>query len=255
MKIKILALALAFFSIVNAEEIIKIGASPVPHSEILNNIKDDLKNQGYVLEIKEFNDYILPNLAVDGGELDANFFQHEPYLKEFNKNKGTKLVKVANIHIEPMAIYSKKYNNFNNIKEGIVIAVPNDPTNESRALDMIAKLGLVTFKDTPLKTPLDITSNPKKIKFIELKAAQLPRALDEVDFAIINSNYALSANLNPTKDSVAIEDKDSPYANIIVVKEGNENNPKIKALVKALQSEKTKKFIDEKYSGSIVTAF
>ena len=239
----------------NAAEKIVVAATPVPHAEILNQAKEDLKKEGYTLEVKEFTDYVLPNLATDNSEVDANFFQHMPYLEEFNKSKGTKLVKVANIHIEPMAVYSKKYKNFNELKDGAKIAVPNDPTNESRALDIIAKTGLVGFNDKVLKTPIDITQNPKNIKFIELKAAQLPRALDDVDVAVINSNYALSANLNPVKDSIFIEDKNSPYANILVVKEGKEQDPKIKALTKALQSEKIKKFIEEKYNGAVIPAF
>ncbi|EKC8781881.1 MetQ/NlpA family ABC transporter substrate-binding protein [Campylobacter upsaliensis] len=257
MNIKTLLLAslVGFTLNLNAAEKIVVAATPVPHAEILNQAKEDLEKEGYTLEVKEFTDYVLPNLATDNGEVDANFFQHTPYLEEFNKSKGTKLVKVANIHIEPMAVYSKKYKNFNELKDGTKIAVPNDPTNESRALDIIAKTGLVSFNDKALKTPIDITQNPKNIKFIELKAAQLPRALSDVDVAVINSNYALLANLNPVKDSIFIEDKDSPYANILVVKEGKEQDPKIKALTKALQSEKIKKFIEEKYNGAVIPAF
>ncbi|EGS1447939.1 MetQ/NlpA family ABC transporter substrate-binding protein [Campylobacter upsaliensis] len=257
MNIKTLLLAslVGFTLNLNAAEKIVVAATPVPHAEILNQAKEDLEKEGYTLEVKEFTDYVLPNLATDNGEVDANFFQHTPYLEEFNKSKGTKLVKVANIHIEPMAVYSKKYKNFNKLKDGAKIAVPNDPTNESRALDIIAKTGLVSFNDKALKTPIDITQNPKNIKFIELKAAQLPRALSDVDVAVINSNYALLANLNPVKDSIFIEDKDSPYANILVVKEGKEQDPKIKALTKALQSEKIKKFIEEKYNGAVIPAF
>ncbi|EAH5199590.1 MetQ/NlpA family ABC transporter substrate-binding protein [Campylobacter upsaliensis] len=257
MNIKTLLLAslVGFTLNLNATEKIVVAATPVPHAEILNQAKEDLEKEGYTLEVKEFTDYVLPNLATDNGEVDANFFQHTPYLEEFNKSKGTKLVKVANIHIEPMAVYSKKYKNFNELKDGAKIAVPNDPTNESRALDIIAKTGLVSFNDKALKTPIDITQNPKNIKFIELKAAQLPRALSDVDVAVINSNYALLANLNPVKDSIFIEDKDSPYANILVVKEGKEQDPKIKALTKALQSEKIKKFIEEKYNGAVIPAF
>ncbi|AJC87587.1 MetQ/NlpA family ABC transporter substrate-binding protein [Campylobacter insulaenigrae] len=238
-----------------ANEIITIAASPVPHAQILEQIKPDLEQKGYKLEIKEFTDYVLPNLAVDGGEIDANFFQHTPYLEEFNKNKGTKLVKIAGVHIEPMAVYSKKFKSIDDLKDGATIAVPNDPTNESRALDIIERKGLVKFKDNALKTPLDITDNPKNIKFVELKAAQLPRALDDVDFAIINSNYALSANLNPAKDSILIEDGQSPYVNILVVKEGHENDAKIKALVESIQSQKVKDFINQKYDGSVLPAF
>ncbi|HEF3565278.1 TPA: MetQ/NlpA family ABC transporter substrate-binding protein [Campylobacter upsaliensis] len=257
MNIKTLLLAslVGFTLNLNATEKIVVAATPVPHAEILNQAKEDLEKEGYTLEVKEFTDYVLPNLATDNGEVDANFFQHTPYLEEFNKSKGTKLVKVANIHIEPMAVYSKKYKNFNELKDGAKIAVPNDPTNESRALDIIAKTGLVSFNDKALKTPIDITQNPKNIKFLELKAAQLPRALSDVDVAVINSNYALLANLNPVKDSIFIEDKDSPYANILVVKEGKEQDPKIKALTKALQSEKIKKFIEEKYNGAVIPAF
>ncbi|EFS9253183.1 MetQ/NlpA family ABC transporter substrate-binding protein [Campylobacter upsaliensis] len=257
MNIKTLLLAslVGFTLNLNAAEKIVVAATPVPHAEILNQAKEDLEKEGYTLEVKEFTDYVLPNLATDNGEVDANFFQHTPYLEEFNKSKGTKLVKVANIHIEPMAVYSKKYKNFNELEDGAKIAVPNDPTNESRALDIIAKTGLVSFNDKALKTPIDITQNPKNIKFIELKAAQLPRALSDVDVAVINSNYALLANLNPVKDSIFIEDKDSPYANILVVKEGKEQDPKIKALTKALQSEKIKKFIEEKYNGAVIPAF
>ncbi|MBS4240435.1 MetQ/NlpA family ABC transporter substrate-binding protein [Campylobacter vulpis] len=254
-KTLLLVSLLGFTLNLNAAEKIVVAATPVPHAEILNQAKEDLKKEGYTLVVKEFTDYVLPNLATDNGEVDANFFQHSPYLEEFNKSKGTKLVKVANIHIEPMAVYSKKYKNFNELKDGARIAVPNDPTNESRALDIIAKTGLVSFNDKALKTPIDITQNPKNIKFIELKAAQLPRALSDVDVAVINSNYALLANLNPVKDSIFIEDKDSPYANILVVKEGKEQDPKIKALIKALQSEKIKKFIEEKYNGAVIPAF
>lgn len=257
MKIKSLFIAsiLTLSLNANALETITVAATPVPHAEILEQVKPDLEKQGYKLEIKEFTDYVLPNLAVDNGEADANFFQHTPYLEEFNKNKGTKLIKVAAIHIEPMAVYSKKYKSLDDIKEEVKIAIPNDPTNESRALDIIAKKGLVKFKDKALKTPLDIIDNPKKIKFVELKPAQLPRALDDVDFAVINSNYALSANLNPAKDSVFIEDKESPYANILVVRVGHENDPKIKALIQTLQSDKIKQFIIEKYNGSVLPAF
>lgn len=238
-----------------ASEIITVAATPVPHAEILEQIKPDLEQKGYKLEIKEFTDYVLPNLAVDGGEIDANFFQHIPYLEEFNKNKGTKLVKVAAVHIEPMAVYSKKFKSIDELPNGATIAVPNDPTNESRALDIIAKAGLVKFKDSALKTPVDIIDNPKKIKFVELKAAQLPRSLEDVDFAVINSNYALSADLNPAKDSVLIEDGQSPYVNILVAKEDHENDEKIKALSQALQSQKVKDYINQKYNGSVIPAF
>ena len=234
---------------------ITVGATPVPHAEILEFVKADLANEGFELVVKEFNDYVQPNLATDSGELDANFFQHIPYLEEFNKNKGTALVSVAGIHLEPMGVYSRKYSSFTIVSDGVSIAVPNDPTNESRALDIIAKTGVVTFKESALKTPLDIVSNPKNIVFKELEAAQMPRALDDTDFAVINSNFAMAAELKPTKEALVMEDKSSPYVNVLVVKAGNEESAKTKALIKALQSEKVKAFIDEKYQGAVVPAF
>lgn len=234
---------------------ITVGATPVPHAEILEFVKADLANEGFELVVKEFNDYVQPNLATDSGELDANFFQHIPYLEEFNKNKGTALVSVAGIHLEPMGVYSRKHSSFTIVSDGVSIAVPNDPTNESRALDIIAKTGVVTFKESALKTPLDIVSNPKNIVFKELEAAQMPRALDDTDFAVINSNFAMAAGLKPTEDSLVMEDKSSPYVNVLVVKAGNEESAKTKALIKALQSEKVKAFIAEKYQGAVVPAF
>lgn len=238
-----------------ASQTITVGATPVPHAEILEFVKTDLANEGFELVVKEFNDYVQPNLATDSGELDANFFQHIPYLEEFNKNKGTALVSVAGIHLEPMGVYSRKHSSFTIVSDGVSIAVPNDPTNESRALDIIAKTGVVTFKESALKTPLDIVSNPKNIVFKELEAAQMPRALDDTDFAVINSNFAMAAGLKPTEDSLVMEDKSSPYVNVLVVKAGNEESAKTKALIKALQSEKVKAFIDEKYQGAVVPAF
>ncbi len=238
-----------------ASQTITVGATPVPHAEILEFVKADLANEGFELVVKEFNDYVQPNLATDSGELDANFFQHIPYLEEFNKNKGTALVSVAGIHLEPMGVYSRKHSSFTIVSDGVSIAVPNDPTNESRALDIIAKTGVVTFKESALKTPLDIVSNPKNIVFKELEAAQMPRALDDTDFAVINSNFAMAAGLKPTEDSLVMEDKSSPYVNVLVVKAGNEESAKTKALIKALQSEKVKAFIEEKYQGAVVPAF
>lgn len=234
---------------------IKVGATPVPHSEILEFAKPLLKAKGYDLEIVEFTDYVTPNIAVDEGELDANFFQHAPYLNEFNKNKNTSLVKTVNVHLEPMGLYSNKIKALTELKDGATIAVPNDPTNESRALDILVKEGLLTFKDVEFKTIVDIVENPKNLKIKELDAPQLPRVLDEVDAAIINTNYALSANLNPLKDALVIESKDSPYANIIVIKTGNENKEYIKALNEVMNSSEIKKFINDKYKGSIVEAF
>ena len=234
---------------------IKIGATPVPHVEILEAVKPLLKAKGYDLEIVEFTDYVTPNIAVNEGELDANFFQHLPYLEEFNKNKNTDLVKTVNVHLEPMGLYSNKIKALSELEDGATIAVPNDPTNESRALDILVKEGLLTFKDVDFKTVVDIIENPKNLKIKELDAPQLPRVLDEVDAAIINTNYALSANLNPLKDAIVLESKDSPYANIIVVKKGNENKDSIKALNEVINSNEIKTFIKEKYQGSIIEAF
>ncbi len=235
--------------------VIKVGATPVPHVEILEVVKPLLKEKGYDLEIVEFTDYVTPNIAVDEGELDANFFQHTPYLNEFNNSKNTKLVKTVNVHLEPMGLYSKKIKSLDELEDGATIAVPNDPTNETRALNILVKQGLLKFKDAQFKTALDIIENPKNLKIKELDAPQLPRVLDEVDGAIINTNYALAAELNPLKDALIIESKDSPYANILVVKEGNENKDYVKALNEVLNSKEIKDFIAKKYKGSIVEAF
>ncbi|NVJ53867.1 MAG: MetQ/NlpA family ABC transporter substrate-binding protein [Campylobacteraceae bacterium] len=256
------AVALGFVACTGSEEpkeeaktVIKVGATPVPHAEILEVVKPLLKEKGYELEIVEFTDYVTPNIAVDEGELDANFFQHTPYLLEFNKSKNTKLVKTVNVHLEPMGLYSNKIKSLDELADGATIAVPNDPTNESRALDVLVKEGLLKFKDVQFKTALDIVENPKNLKIKELDAPQLPRVLDEVDAAIINTNYALAADLNPTKDALVLESKDSPYANILVVREGNENKDYIKALDEVLTSKEVKDFIAKKYKGSIVEAF
>lgn len=256
------AVALGFVACTGSEEpkeeakkVIKVGATPVPHSEILEVVKPLLKAKGYELEIVEFTDYVTPNIAVDEGELDANFFQHTPYLLEFNKSKNTKLVKTVNVHLEPMGLYSNKIKSLDELADGATIAVPNDPTNGSRALDVLVKEGLLKFKDVQFKTAIDIIENPKNLKIKELDAPQLPRVLDEVDAAIINTNYALAVDLNPTKDALVIESKDSPYANILVVREGNENKDYIKALDEVLTSKEVKEFIATKYKGSIVEAF
>ncbi len=253
LKYSLVALSLTVAA--NAAEKIVVGATPVPHAEILEVVKPILAKDGFTLEIKEFNDYSTPNLATEDGDLDANYFQHLPYLEEFNKNKGTHLVKTVGVHLEPMCFYSKKIKDIKELKDGSTVAIPNDPTNESRALDVLASAGLIKLNDNPLKTPLDITENPKKLKFEEIETAQVPRTLDDVTIAVINTNYALNANLNPTKDALVLESKDSPYTNYVVVKVGNENSPKIKALDKAVTSPEVKKFIEEKYKGAIIPTF
>ncbi|CUU74827.1 NLPA family lipoprotein [Campylobacter hyointestinalis] len=253
--VAMVVLATSFISAAFAE-VIKVGATPIPHAEILEFIKPELKKEGYELEIKVFNDYVVPNLAVEDGDLDANYFQHIPYLNEFNANKGTHLVKTAGVHLEPMGIYSKKIKSLKDLKDGATISIPNDPTNESRALDVLVNAKLIEVDNSAkLRTPLDITKNSKNLKFKELEAATLPRTLDDVDIAVINTNFAMNANLNPTKDALALESKDSPYVNIVVVKEGNQNSKKIKALDAALNTKAVKDFIADKYKGAIIPAF
>lgn len=237
--------------------VVKVGATPVPHAEILNFIKPILEKEGVDLQVIEMTDYVRPNLAVAEKELDANFFQHTPYLNKFSAERNLQLVNVAGIHIEPMGVYSKKVKNINDLKNGAQIAIPNDPTNGGRALALLAKAGVIKLRSgvTIEATVADITENPKNLKIRELEAPQLPRSLDDVDAAVINTNYALEAKLVPTKDALFIEQSDSPYVNILVVRKGDENRPEIQKLVKVLKSEEVKKFINEKYNGAIVPAF
>ncbi|NLM11269.1 MAG: ABC transporter substrate-binding protein [Clostridiaceae bacterium] len=240
---------------------IKVGASVTPHAEILAIAKEILAEKGYTLEIVEYNDYVIPNIATDNGELDANYFQHLPYLKNFNEENGTKLVSVAAIHYEPFGIYPGKTKSLDELPDGATIAVPNDGTNEARALLLLEAQGLIKLKEgvSFTATVLDIESNPKNLVIKELEAAQLARALQDVDLAVINGNYAIEAGLNVGKDALAVEDKESEaaqtYANIVAVKEGNENNEAIKALVEALESEKVRKFINENYEGAVIPIF
>lgn len=237
------------------DKTIKVGASPIPHKEILEHIAPALEKEGYKLEIVEFDDYQLPNAALSSKELDANFFQHIPFLEGQNAEKKYDLTYTAKIHIEPLGFYSKQITDLKDLKDGSTIAVPNDPTNEARALRLLEKNGLIKVKDGDLVTVDDITDNPKKLKITEVEAAQLPRILVDVQGAVINTNYALSADLIPTKDALFIEGSDSPYANILAVRQDNKDSDKIKALTKALTSEDVKKFLEEKYKGSIVPAF
>ena len=237
---------------------LKVGATAVPHAEILEAAKPLLEKEGITLEIVEFNDYVQPNLALNDKELDANFFQHEPYLDNFiSEHKDVKLVNAGGIHIEPMGIYSKKVKKLDELKDGASIAIPNDPTNGGRSLMLLEKAGLLKLKDgVGVKaTVQDITSNPKNLKFQEVEAAQVPRTLDDVDAAVINTNFAMQVNLVPTKDAMFMEDKTSPYVNIIAVRAGDQDRPEIQALLKALKSDEVKNFINEKYKGAIVPAF
>jgi len=237
--------------------VLKVAATPVPHAEILNAIKPILTKEGIDLQIVEFTDYVKPNLATADKEVDANFYQHSPYLEKFVADRGLTLTSVAAIHIEPMGIYSKKIQKLAELKEGGQVAIPNDPSNGGRALLILEKAGLLKLKEGVgiQATPRDIIENPKNLKITEIEAAQLPRSLDDVDIAVINTNYGLEAGLNPTKDALFIESKDSPYANILVVRSGDEERPEIKKLIEALKSAESKKFIEEKYKGEILPVF
>ena len=236
---------------------VTVGATPVPHGEILNEIKPLLAKEGVDLKIIEFTDYVKPNLALNDKELDANFFQHSPYLDKFNAERGTKLKAIAKVHIEPMGVYSHKIKDLKDVPNGAKVAIPNDPTNGGRALLILQTAGLIGLKDGgSITSPIgDVEKNDKNLQFVELEAAQIPRSIDDVDIALINTNFALEAGLNPLKDALYLEAKDSPYANVLVVREGDENRPEIQKLVKALQSEDVKKFIGDKYQGAILPSF
>ncbi|GCL73734.1 MULTISPECIES: MetQ/NlpA family ABC transporter substrate-binding protein [Paenibacillus] len=243
------------------EVTLKVGATPVPHAEILNAVKDALAKEGVKLEILEFNDYVQPNVQVYEKQLDANFFQHTAYLEQFNKERSYDLVKVTGVHIEPIGVYSKKVKSLDELKEGAKIAIPNDPTNGGRTLSLLAKHGLIKLKEgvDVDATVGDIEQNNKKLEFVELEAATLPRALDEVDAAAINTNYALTVGLVPNEDALIIEDKDSPYAdrlvNILAARPDNKDSDAIQKLAKALNSPEVKKFVEEKYKGAVVPTF
>ncbi len=260
MKIKFIittVLALSFACSAALADTLKVGASPVPHADILKVVQPELAKKGIDLKIIEFSDYVQPNLALSDKDLDANFFQHVPYLESFSKDHKLDLVSAGGVHIEPMGVYSKKVKDLKNLKEKAQIGIPNDPTNGGRALQVLQSAGLLKMKDGVgvFGTPLDIVDNPKGFRIVEVEAATLPRALDDLDAAVINSNFALSANINPAKDSLAIEAKDSPYANVVAVRKGDENKPAIKELMNALRSPAVKKFIEEKYEGAVVPAF
>ncbi len=238
---------------------IKIGATPIPHAEILEVIKSDLAERGYDLEIVVFNDYVLPNIALSTGELDANYFQHVPYLVSFTSQRGIKnLISIAAIHVEPMGFFLKKP--LEELVAGDLIAIPNDPTNEGRALILLHNNGLIELKD-PEKlqsTILDIKSNPRQLKFVEIEAGFIPRVYTDdrtVAGAVINTNYALTINLNATVDAEFIEGAESPYANIITIRESDKGKAWVSALVETLKTEKVRDFINEKYGGAVVPVF
>jgi D-methionine transport system substrate-binding protein len=234
-----------------------VGATPVPHAELLNLVKDDLAAQGITLKVVEFTDYVTPNTALIAGDLDANFFQHIPYLGS-NDEWTNALISAFGVHIEPFGLYSTKIRNVNDLPNGATIAIPNDPSNGGRALLLLAANGVITLKAGAgiTATIQDIASNPKNLSFRELEAAQLPRSLADVDAATINGNYALEAGFNPVKDSLIIEGADSPYVNIVVVKKGAEGDSRIKALSSALRSQKVKDYINKTWNdGSVVAVF
>ncbi|WP_282286661.1 MetQ/NlpA family ABC transporter substrate-binding protein [Pseudomonas sp. PS02302] len=241
----------------HAAETLSVAATPVPHAEILEFVKPQLAKEGVDLQIKVFTDYVQPNLQVAQKRLDANFFQHQPYLDEFNKSRGTDLVTVAQVHVEPFGIYSQKIKKLDEVREGAVVAIPSDATNGGRALLLLEKAGLIKLKDSAniLATPKDIAENPKQLKFKELEAATLPRVLNQVDLALINTNYALEAKLNPTQDALLLEGKESPYANILVARPDNKDSDAVQKLAKALNTPAVKQFIEEKYQGAVVPAF
>ena len=275
MKKKILALALAGVLVVGAltgcgssksessekktdDKKITVAASATPHAEILEEAKTLLKDKGYELEVKVFDDYVQPNNVVESGEFDANYFQHVPYLEQFNEEKGTHLVVAGKIHYEPFGIYPGTKKDLKDIAKGDKIAVPNDTTNEARALLLLQDNGIIKLKDgAGIKaTVTDIEENPNNIEIVELEAAQVPRVVNEVAYVVLNGNYALEANYTVKKDALAYEKSDSEaaktYVNVIAVKEGNENSEKIKALVDVLKSDSIKKFINEKYDGAVI---
>lgn len=247
--------ALAAFSV--QAESLSVAATAVPHAEILEFVKPALAKEGVELNIKVFTDYVQPNVQVAEQRLDANFFQHQPYLDEFNKSRGTELVSVAGVHVEPFGAYSSQHKTLAELPQGANVVIPNDATNGGRALLLLQKAGLITLKPEAgiLATPKDIVENPKAIKLRELEAATLPRVLTQVDLALINTNYALEAKLNPTKDALAIEGSDSPYVNILVARADNQGNAALQKLAKVLNSAEVKAFIAEKYQGAVVPAF
>lgn len=240
---------------------IVIGASPSPHADILKVAKKELKKEGYELEIKEYSDYVQPNTALESGDLDANYFQHKPYLDDFNKQKKTHLASAGTIHYEPFGIFPGKTKTLKALKNGATVAVPNDTTNEARALLLLQDQGLIKLKDGAglTATKKDIVENKKDLAIKEIEAAQIPRSLKDVDIAVVNGNYALEAGLKVNKDALATEDADSigakTYGNIVAVKKGNEKTDATKALIKALKSDTVKKYINDKYDGAVVPLF
>jgi D-methionine transport system substrate-binding protein len=240
-----------------ASDTLTVAATAVPHAEILEVVKPDLAAQGVKLDIRVFNDYVQPNLQVDQGQIDVNYFETKPYLDEFNKARGTKLVPIAGVHVEPLGAYSKRWKTLAAVPDGASVAIPNEPSNGGRALLLLQKAGLITLRNPadPLATLKDITGNPRHLTFRELEAATLPRVLGEIDLALINTNYALDAGLNPKRDALAIEDGTSPYVNFVVGRPDSAKDPRVQKLIAALRSPKVKAFIEQKYQGAVLPSF
>lgn len=236
---------------------LKIGVTAGPHAQIFEQVKKVAEKDGLKLQVIEFSDYVQPNAALAAGDLDANAYQHQPYLDAQVKDRGYKIVSVGHTVNFPMGIYSKKIKGLNELKDGARFGLPNDPTNGGRALLLLQAQGLIKLKDgAGLKaTPLDVVQNPKKLKFVELDAAQLPRSLDDLDASAVNTNFAISAGLNPTKDAIATEDAKGPYVNVIAVREANKNAPWVAKLVKAYHSDEVRKFIQTEFKGSVLPGF
>ncbi|WP_332766231.1 MetQ/NlpA family ABC transporter substrate-binding protein [Phenylobacterium sp.] len=241
----------------SAPDTLTVAATAVPHAEILEMVRPILAEQGLKLDVKVFNDYVQPNLQVDQKQLDVSYFQTAPYLDEFNKARGTNLVRVIGVHIEPIGAYSRKHKALADLPQGASVAIPNEPSNGGRALLLLQKGGLITLKDpkNPLSTLNDIATNPKGLKFRELEAATLPRVLGELDLAVINTNFALDAKLDPARDALILEDKQSPYVNFLVARPDNKDDPRVQKLAAALTSPAVKAFIEKTYHGAVQPAF
>lgn len=236
---------------------VNVGASPLPHAEILEVVKPLLKDEGIELNIIEFTDYVTPNLALSDKDLDANYFQHIPYLEDFSSQRNLDLTFNAKVHIEPMGVYSIKIESLDELKEGALVAIPNDPTNGGRALLLLESAGLIKLNEGSDidATKNDIVENPKNLDIRELEAATLPRVLEDVEIAVINTNYALEADFVPTEDALYIETSDSPYVNVLAIRKGDEDRPELVKLAEALNSPEVKQFIEEEYEGAVVPAF
>ena len=256
-RIAALASGLALIAGLASAEEIKVGVSVGEHAEIMERVAAVAKDKGLDIEIVEFTDYVVPNQALNDGDLNANSFQHRPYLENQIKDRGFELVEVGTTITTPMGVYSDKIKDLADLPDGGKVAIPNDPTNGGRALLVLQSLGVIKLAEGTglVPSPLDVTENAKNLTFLELDAAQLPRTLADVDIAIINTNYALASGLNPKTDAIASEGADSPYVNIIVVRKGNEGAAWVQPLVEAYHSPEVKKFIEDKYQGSVLTSW